>query len=283
VTDASAGRTGVALPGGPGAGAPAGPDVLAARPLVVAHRGNSTVAPQNTLAAFEAAWRAGAHSIEIDIQPTADGQVVVIHDDTVDGTTDGQGTVAEMTLDALRALDAGSWFAAAYAGQRVPTFAEVLDLLVRRPGTDLLLELKGPWTTEQVRPVTAAIRAAGLADRVIGQSFWPETVRALAEADPDLRRGLLVFQVPDDDGTGGAGVDAVLRVAAELDVMTVNPYGELLRAHPDLVERLHAAGVQVMVWTLNEPEHWAAAAALGVDAVITDRPDRLAGWLAAHP
>jgi glycerophosphoryl diester phosphodiesterase len=245
-------------------------------PLVVAHRGNSAVAPQNTLAAFEAAWRSGAHSIEIDIQRTADGHVVVIHDDTVDATTDGQGTVAEMELDAVRALDAGSWFAAAYAGQRVPTFDEVLELLVRRPGTDLLLELKDAWTTEQVRPVTAAIRAAGLADRVVAQSFWPESVAALAEADPELRRGLLVFELPE------GGVDALVARCAELGVVTCNPYGPLLVLHPDLVGRLHAAGLQVQVWTLNEPEHWAAAVALGVDAVITDRPDRLAGWLAAR-
>lgn len=280
MTDTVTGGTGVALAGGPGA-------VL---PAVVAHRGNSAVAPQNTLAAFEAAWRAGAHSIEIDIQPTADGGVVVIHDDTVDGTTDGQGVVTEMTTEQVRALDAGSWFATAYAGQRVPTFDEVLDLLVRRPGIDLLLELKGPWTTEQVRPVTAAMRAAGLADRVIGQSFWPGSVRALAEADPDLRRGLLVFRVGHGvDGTETADdetypdVDALLAVAADLGVMTVNPYGPLLVQHPDLVDRVHAAGRQVQVWTLNEPEHWAAAVALGVDAVITDRPDRLAGWLAARP
>lgn len=267
MTEAVTTGTGVAPTGGPGAGAP----------LVIAHRGNSAVAPQNTLAAFEAAWRAGAGSIEIDIQPTADGHVVVIHDDTVDATTDGQGVVSEMTLDAVRSLDAGSWFAAAYAGQRVPTFDEVLDLMARRPGIDLLLELKGPWTTEQVRPVTAAIRAADLADRVVGQSFWPESVAALAEADPGLRRGLLVFQVPDE-----GGVDELVRVAADLGVMTVNPYGPLLVQHPDLVDRLHAAGLQVMVWTLNEPEHWAGAVALGVDAVITDRPDRLAGWLAAR-
>ena len=244
-------------------------------PVVVAHRGSSAVAPQNTLAAFEAAWRSGAGSIEIDIQPTADGHVVVIHDDTVEATTDGQGVVTEMTLEALRALDAGSWFAPAYAGQRVPTFAEVLDLMVRRPGIDLLLELKGAWTTEQVRPVTAAIRAAGLADRVIGQSFWPQSVTALAEADPDLRRGLLVFEVPD-------GLDALVATCADLGVMTCNPYGPLLVTHPDLVDRLHAAGLQVQVWTLNEPEQWAAAVELGVDAVITDRPDRLAGWLAAR-
>lgn len=272
MTDTSADRTGGALAGVPGSGVPT---VLASRPVVIAHRGNSAVAPQNTLAAFEAAWRAGAASIEIDIQPTADGQVVVIHDDTVDATTDGQGVVTEMSLAALRALDAGSWFAAAYAGQRVPTFAEVLELLARRPGLDLLLELKGPWTVEQVRPVTAAIRAAGLADRVIGQSFWPESVRALAEADPDLRRGLLVFQVEDPE--------ALVALCADLGVVTCNPYGPLLLTDPGLVARLHDAGVQVMVWTLNEPEHWAAAAALGVDAVITDRPDRLAGWLAAHP
>jgi glycerophosphoryl diester phosphodiesterase len=272
VTDTVTGPVaGVAQEGGPGGGVPA--------PLVVAHRGNSAVAPQNTLAAFEAAWRAGAHSIEIDIQPTADGQVVVIHDDTVDATTDGQGVVTEMTLDAVRALDAGSWFAAAYAGQQVPTFAEVLELLVRRPGIDLLLELKGPWTTAQVRPVVAAIHAAGLADRVTGQSFWPDSVRALAEADPELRRGLLVFQVPEQaDG----GVEALLALAADLGVMTVNPYGPLLIAEPELVERLHDAGLQVQVWTLNELDHWAAAVELGVDAVITDRPDRLAGWLAAR-
>ncbi|NKY07561.1 glycerophosphodiester phosphodiesterase [Cellulomonas hominis] len=258
--------------GDPGSGVPA---ALATRPVVIAHRGNSAVAPQNTLAAFEAAWRAGAASIEIDIQPTADGQVVVIHDETVDATTDGQGVVTQMSLDALRALDAGSWFAAAYAGQRVPTFAEVLELLVRRPGLDLLLELKGPWTVDQVRPVTDAIRAAGLADRVIGQSFWPESVRALAEADPGLRRGLLVFEVEDPAG--------LVALCADLGVVTCNPSGPLLLADPGLVARLHDAGLQVMVWTLNEPEHWAAAAALGVDAVITDRPDRLAGWLAAHP
>ncbi|QGQ20460.1 glycerophosphodiester phosphodiesterase [Cellulomonas sp. JZ18] len=240
--------------------------------LVVAHRGNSSVAPQNTLAAFEAAWRAGAGSIEIDVQRTADGQVVVIHDDTLDATTDGTGAVGATELARVRSLDAGAWFAPAYAGQRVPTFAEVVDLLLRRPGIDLLLEVKGAWTVDQVRAVTEPVLAAGLADRVVVQSFWPETVAALRDAAPELRRGLLVFEVRDD----------LLDLCAELGVMTCNPYGPLLAADPGLVDRLHAAGLQVMVWTLDEPEHWAAAVALGVDAIITDRPDRLAGWLAAR-
>lgn len=240
--------------------------------LVVAHRGNSSVAPQNTLAAFEAAWRAGAGSIEIDVQLTADGQVVVIHDDTLDATTSGSGPVGGTDLAGVRSLDAGAWFAPAYAGQRVPTFAEVVDLLLRRPGIDLLLEVKGAWTAEQVRAVTEPVLAAGLADRVVVQSFWPETVAALREAAPDLRRGLLVFEVRDD----------LLDLCAELGVVACNPYGLLLVQDPGLVDRLHAAGLQVMVWTLDEPEHWAAAVALGVDAIITDRPDRLVGWLAAR-
>jgi glycerophosphoryl diester phosphodiesterase len=240
------------------------------RPLVIAHRGNSSVAPQNTLAAFEAAWRAGADLVELDIQLTRDGRVVVLHDDTVDATTDGTGAVAELDLAQVRALDAGIGFAPAFAGQRVPTFAEVLVWQAERPGIGLLLELKGPWTAEQVAPVTAAIEAAGLSERVIGQSFWPETVAALGQVAPGLRRGLLIFQVPD----------GLVERCAELAVMTCNPYGPLLVEDPGLVARLHAAGVQVMVWTLDEPEHWAAAVEVGVDAVISNRPDRLAGWLA---
>jgi glycerophosphoryl diester phosphodiesterase len=242
-------------------------------PLVIAHRGNSSVAPQNTLAAFEAAWRSGAHSIELDVQLTADGEVVIIHDDTADATTDGTGAISAQDLAAVRALDAGSWFSPAYAGQRIPTLAEVVDFLIRRPGIDLLLEIKGSWTVDQVRLVTGPLAAAGLFDRIIGQSFWPETVAALAEAAPSLRRGLLVFGVDS--------VDALLTQCAELDVMTCNPAGPLLIEHPDLVERLHGAGLRTMVWTLDEPEHWAAAVSAGVDAIITDRPDRLAGYLAA--
>jgi glycerophosphoryl diester phosphodiesterase len=242
------------------------------RPRVVAHRGNSVVAPQNTLAAFESAALAGADALEIDVRLTADGQVVVIHDDTVDATTNGSGKLADLELREVRLLDAGSWFSPAYAGQRVPTFAEVVDLLRARPGTDLLLEVKGAWTPQEVRRVTEPLRAAGLADRTVAQSFWPETVEALRAADPGLRRGLLVTAARDD----------LVARCAELGVVMCNPQGTVLRDDPDVVARLHDAGLATAVWTLDEPEHWAAAVALGVDEIITDRPDRLAGWLAAR-
>lgn len=239
---------------------------------VVAHRGNSSVAPQNTLAAFEAAARAGADAIELDVQLTSDGHVVVIHDDTLDATTSGSGWVKDTTLAEVRELDAGTWLSPAYARQRVPVLDEVIALLLRHPAVDLLCEVKGEWAPEEAARVTGPLRAAGLASRVVVQSFWPGTVEALRAADPGMRRGLLLAEAGDD----------VLDVCASLDVVMANPHGLVVYQDPGLVRRLQDAGLRVAVWTLNEPSHWAQAVELGVDEVITDRPDRLAGWLAAR-
>ncbi|WP_448630746.1 glycerophosphodiester phosphodiesterase [Cellulomonas soli] len=154
----------------------------------------------------------------------------------------------------------------------MPTFAEVLHLLLTRPGIGLLCEIKGEWTLEQVRLVTGPIVEAGLQDRVVVQSFWPGTVAAVREAAPELRRGLLVAHAPDD----------LVERCQELGVVACNPHGVLLVQHPDLLGRLQAAGLQVMVWTLDEDVYWAAALEAGVDGIITDRPDRLVGWLAGR-
>jgi glycerophosphoryl diester phosphodiesterase len=242
------------------------------RPAVVGHRGSSWVAPQNTLPSFEAAGRAGADAIELDLQLSADGAVLVIHDDEVDATTDGSGRVDGLTAAQLRALDAGSWFAPAFAGLRVPTWAEVLDLAVRHPHLGLLVELKGDWTPAQAELAVAPLLAAGLGPRAVGQSFSRSTVAALGTVAPELRRGLLVEDPADD----------LLEACATLDVHTCNPSGLLLQADPGLVARLHSAGLQTMVWTLDEDWMWSVALDLQVDAIITDRPDRLAGWLAGR-
>ncbi|MBL0887640.1 glycerophosphodiester phosphodiesterase [Myceligenerans sp. I2] len=242
------------------------------RPAVVAHRGNSSVAPQNTLAAIEAACRAGADAVEIDLQRTADGAAVVIHDDAVDDTTDGHGAVAELRLDQVRALDAGSRFGPAYAGQRIPLLSEVLEILARHPDTHLLLELKNVWSPAEVRDVTTAIDDAGLSGRVLVQSFWPDTVAAARDVAPHLERGLLLAYEPPE----------ALDVCASLEVVACNPSAEMVRRDPGLVTRLHRAGLRVMVWTENEPAGWSRLCEVddgaGVDAIITDRPDRLLGW-----
>lgn len=240
------------------------------RPAVIGHRGSSWVAPQNTLAAFEAACRAGVDAIELDLQLTSDQVVVVIHDDEVDATTDGTGPVAGFTAAELGALDAGSWFAPAFAGTRVPLWSQVLDLVAAHPQVGLLIELKGDWTPAQARLALDPLLAAGLGPRSIGQSFSRTSVDAIREAAPDLRRGLLVEDAADD----------LLDACAALGVLTCNPSGLMLQADPGLVGRLHAAGLAVMVWTLDEDWMWRQAVDLGVDAIISNRPDRLAGWFA---
>ncbi len=241
-------------------------------PIVIGHRGAKAVAPENTLASFESACRSGSVMLELDVQLTADGVVVVVHDDTVDRCSDGSGAVREKTLEELRALDAGTWFSPVYAGQRIPTFAELLELMQRHPSVGLLVEFKDVWTAEEVALVTSAIDAAGMGERSIVQSFYPETVAALREAAPHLRRGWLIWELHEP----------LLDICAQLDVMTCNPSVELVLADPDLVARIHSAGLQAMVYTANEPAQWEGLVAAGVDAIITDCPDRLTGWLAAR-
>lgn len=247
-----------------------------ARPAVIAHRGYSAVAPQNTLAAVEAACRAGADAVEIDLQPTADGVGAVIHDETVDATTDGTGKVSALTSDQVLGLDAGARFSPAFSGQRVPTLADVLGVLARHPDTDLLLELKGSWSTEQVERVAATIAAAGFDDRVLVQSFWPGTVATVRDVAPHLPGGLLVSFDPP----------GLLRLCERLRVVACNPSVTTVASSPRLVSRLHAAGLRVMSWTANDPTAWTTLVSTddgtGVDAVITDRPERLTGWLAGR-
>ncbi|SDS91357.1 glycerophosphoryl diester phosphodiesterase [Paraoerskovia marina] len=239
-------------------------------PQIFAHRGNSSVAPQNTLASFEAAWRTGVHGIETDLRLTADGIPVVIHDRTVDRTTDGNGRVADLTLEQVRALDAGIGFSPAYAGQQVPTFDELVAFLLVRPDLDVLLELKGRWTASEVSPVLDAVADAGIAGRIVAQGFDPATVRAIATVAPTLRRGWLVEDPAVD----------VVATARDLDVWTCNPRHDLAAQDPGLVDRLHDLGCKVMVWTANTEESWRWALDAGVEGVVTDHPDRLRGWLA---
>jgi len=245
------------------------------RPLVVAHRGNSSVAPQNTLAAFESAWRAGAQAIELDVHLTADRKVVVLHGDAVDETTDGTGRVGDLTLDAVRALDAGATFSRAYRGQRVPTFEEVARLLAERPGVELLVELKGLWSVEDALLVTKQVDDAGLADRVVVQSFWPPTVAALRDAAGHLDRALLLSLHPDN-------LAELVAVCADLGAVACNPEVVLLDQLPGLLDALHDAGLRVHVWTANTTAEWDDLLRRGVDGIMTDRPDRLAGWLDAR-
>jgi glycerophosphoryl diester phosphodiesterase len=228
----------------------------------VAHRGYSAVAPENTLPALAAAVRAGATHIEFDVRTTADGVPVVIHDRTVDRTTNGSGQVWDLTVDEIRALDAGSWFSPAFAGTKVPLLSEVLSLPLG--DASLLLEIKPPASPDQVKRIVAM-----LDDQVIVQSFDPEIVRLVREAAGHrLRRGLLRLAVEAD----------TVELARSLGVVCCNI--PVLDVTPSTVAEFAGEGIEVMAWTANDMTLWRGLADAGAAGLITDRAGELTGWAA---
>ncbi len=246
-------------------------------PAIQAHRGASGIAPENTLAAFREAIHLGADGMEMDLQRTRDGAVVIIHDDTLDRTTDRRGIVTDLTLAEIKAADAGARFAPRFQGERVPTLDEVIDLVRRRAhaGFRLNLEIKfGPGRegipVDLEERVLAIIRSAGFLDRVWVQSFHhpsPATMKAL---EPRIRTGLLV-------GKRNVPVDPVSRVR-QYKADYYAPAFQLLT--PELVSRLHREDIAVVTWTVNEPADarrlidWGLGAVPG-DAIVSDHPERL--------
>lgn len=234
---------------------------------VIAHRGASSAAPENTLVSDEVARRGGAVWIENDVQPSKDGVPYIVHDTTVDRTTDGTGPVRSLTAAQLDALDAGSWFAPSYAGTRVPTLAAQLADLKERGGK-LLLEIKGRHSRAEVARIVREIRAQDMTDRVFVQSFDIPSLRYARQLAPELPLGLLRATLDADPVT----------LARDLHLAAYNVADTALTTRPDVVAELHAAGVAVNVWTVDSPARWKALDALGVDGIITNRPTELTGW-----
>ncbi|WP_327111223.1 glycerophosphodiester phosphodiesterase family protein [Streptomyces sp. NBC_01341] len=237
---------------------------------VIGHRGASSAAPENTLVSQEIARRGGADFIENDVQPSKDGVPYILHDATVDRTTDGTGPVRSLTSTQLDALDAGSWFAPHYKGARVPTLAAQLDDL-RTRGGDLLLEIKGAHTKAEVSTIVDTIRSHAMTGRVFVQSFEVDALRYTHELAPDLPLGLLRSTLDADP----------VALAKELHLAAYNPEDGALGKKPSVVADLHKAGVAVMVWTVDDADRWKALESAGVDGIITNRPTELSGWNSA--
>jgi glycerophosphoryl diester phosphodiesterase len=236
----------------------------------VAHRGYSAVAPENTLPAFAAAVRAGATVVEFDVRVTRDGVPVVIHDRTVNRTTDGRGRVWDLTYDEVAALDAGSWFGAGFAGLRVPSLAETLDLLAPAP-VELLLEIKPPATLDEVKSIVAQLAERDLLSRTVVQSFDADVVRKVRDLAPDVRRGLLLFRFDAE----------TVELSRELGVAYCNPSVDDVLNGPETMAALAAAGIGVMPWTPNDIAQWRPLVDAGVSGLITDLVGELTGWAAA--
>ncbi|MCW4386725.1 glycerophosphodiester phosphodiesterase family protein [Salinibacterium sp. SYSU T00001] len=238
--------------------------------FVAGHRGDRSQAPENTLPAIEHAFAGAMVFVEVDVRLSADGVPVLIHDSTVDRTTNGSGRVDELTVAQLKTLDAGSWYSADYAGVRIPTLAEFLVLLAESR-TKAMIELKGTWAEEDAAVIGSLVEEHGVADRTVVASFEAETLQAMLATAPDLPRLVLARELP---------ADPVAEVHLHHAIALVtNP--DALDEAPETVDIMHEAGLGILLYTLNEEESWADALGMGVDGIITDTPSSLDGWLAA--
>jgi len=238
--------------------------------FVASHRGDRARAPENTIPAFAAAVASGADFVETDLRLSADGVAVVMHDATVDRTTDGTGAVADLTLAELRALDAGSWYDAAFAGTPVPVFGEFLDVLAGAGHVTALVELKGTWDAEEVRGLLGDIYLRGLQDRIVFASFSPNSLVALRAAAPELPRVYIRRVLPIDPA----------EVAHRYGAIAIMTRPSALEDRPDAVGALHEAGLGILLYTLNTEKRWGDALDWGVDGIVTDDCSALDSWLA---
>jgi glycerophosphoryl diester phosphodiesterase len=251
-----------------------GPLRLPGEPAFVAgHRGDRADAPENTIPAFESAFAAGLRVVETDVQLTADGYPVLLHDPTVDRTTDGSGAVGELTLEQVESLDAGSWYSEEFAGTRIPRLEQFLDLLAATPATTALIELKEYWTRDQIRGILDDIYLRGVQDRVVFAGFHLGTIGNLGQAAHAIPRVIIRRDLPEDPV-------GLVRFYGAIAIMT-SPWS--LERYPDAVARLHDAGYGVLVYTLNSEKRWKEATGYGVDGIVTDSPGALEGWMAVRP
>jgi glycerophosphoryl diester phosphodiesterase len=231
---------------------------MANPPWVVGHRGWLDKYPENTLASLRAAIELGCDAIEFDLHLSRDGRVVVLHDPTVNRTTNGQGSVRDKTLAELERLDAGSWFAPRFRGERIPTLEEVLSLA---PSTVVLYAEVKDCRPQMVERLVPLVRP--LADQVVVHSFDAGFLEAFRTAAPSMRTGLLGR--PEE-------VD-LLAEARRLGCRGIHPCMETLSR--ERVAAWQKEGFSVLVWTVHDEADARRAMALGPDAIGANCPDVL--------
>ncbi|WP_156289008.1 glycerophosphodiester phosphodiesterase [Oceanobacillus salinisoli] len=230
----------------------------------VAHRGASGHAPENTMAAFQKGFEMKADYIEIDVQMTEDGELIIIHDTTVDRTTNGTGQVSDFTLEEIRQLDAGSWFSEEYAGEKIPTFEEVLDAFRGKAG--ILIELKAPELYPGMEEkVAEALKERNMDQtnngKIIIQSFNHESMKKSKELLPQIPHGVLA---------GVTWADVTDEQLAEFATYAdyFNPNMNIVTE--ELVDRVHEVDMEIYPYTSRSQEEANRLFAMNVDGIITD-------------
>jgi glycerophosphoryl diester phosphodiesterase len=241
--------------------------------FIAAHRGDRSSAPENTMPAFQAALDGTMDFVEADIQLTKDNVPVLMHDTFVNRTTNGDGRVSDFTLDGLQELDAGAWYSPSFRNTRVPTLESLLTALQATKDEDVpkkaLLELKGYWDLNETKIVTDLIDAYDVGKLVIVSSFDVSTIDHVRQADNTLARAIITPTLPNDPVAYADLYGAIALIVNQTAV----------EAEPWSVDRMHRAGLGIILYTLNTKAAWERALHLGVDGIITDKPSRLDLWL----
>ncbi len=246
------------------------------RPLVIAHRGHSTGAPEQTRASYVDACRRGAHMIEADVRRSRDGHLVLLHDATVDRTTNGHGPVAELGFDELRRLDAGGWFAAEFTGEQVPSLDELFDLAYLE-GIALCLEAKGETPRERTViacSVAARIAERGRLDQDVLASFDHVALATAVRKVPGLQTA--PDRLPERGPSSAPALAGQARLAGAQIIQ--HHHADL---YADVVEATHAAGLAIWAWPTTSSAEIERALALGVDAVMGDDVTAMVSAVAA--
>jgi glycerophosphoryl diester phosphodiesterase len=234
-------------------------------PILIAHRGGSLEAPENTMTSFRHAIELGMRYVELDVQMTRDGELIVIHDETVDRTTNGQGPVGNYTFAELRKLDAGSHFDPKFAGEQIPTLREVLELCTDA-GVGVVVEIKSPGLYAGMVEKTVALIGEMWtrgAENIWCISFDHASIRQVRALDPSIPVGYLYeyfeqdFVQPDDT------------------IQAYCPYFRTALAHPEQIAKAHELGKFVFVYTVDEEADMRQVAAAGIDGMVSDRPSLL--------
>lgn len=243
-------------------------------PLIIAHRGASGIAPENTLAAFEKALEIGVDRIEMDLRQTIDGEVIVLHDKTIRRTTNGWGSARKLSLKKVRRYSAGSWFHHQFSDERVPTFREVLELVNGR--TTLLLEIKdgSPYHHGIEKNTIQLIKEYNAHDWCIVQSFNDRVLknfRSLPDLHSDVQK-LFEIVIPVAPFYGGSRFTyKSLRRYDFAQEVNIN----FKSVTPLVVKKVHKMGKKINVWTVNDEYDLKLFVNMGVDGIITDYPNRL--------
>lgn len=231
---------------------------------IYAHRGNSSVYPENTMAAFRSALAVGAEGIETDVHLTKDGVLVITHDEEISRVSDGTGYVKDMTLEELRAFDFGSWKGEAFKGERIPTLKELLDLL---KDTDLMLNIEikmgfvlYPGIEEKLLDT---LKSEGFLHRVIFSSFNHYSIALIKQLEPFAKTAPLYE----------CGLYQPHEYAKTLGASFIHPSYKSM--DPRLLEDLKKSGIGVNLWTVNDLKTALYFNSLPIDGIITDYPEEL--------